>query len=768
LVANLWAKIQQVAFAVQYWLGSAIAALLAYSLVNWLSNRDIAVISEQSLFPGQLTAGGIIALALFYWFFFKRDNSGAVNWSRIANVETLFGFVPYLVWWLLLTWTVYSLAGEKMAWLSTHFIFPMVLLSGWYIDQKVNVAHLDEIVSRKFIVLLGITAVAFVAGALVIVPLFLGKISLVSQKAGDLTNLGRFLGTILLATLIIIYRRRLASAFSPQTRRAATVLALFGLLAFLTIRFAYMAAFPNADYVTEFLVYAHGAPATKSEVLPQLERISNRLYGDKSIDVAFDNDSSWPYTWYLRDYPNRTYFGANPNRNIKESPAIIVGSQNWGKVEPILGNDYQSNTYTFLWWPMEDYRKLATKVCAEDECDRRINWNAILGDPDVEPELRRGLGNPNVRQALWDIFFFRNYDKYGQVFGGEFSSGQWPLKHQLRLYLRKDVLANLWDHGIEAASIEPPVDPYAENSLELLPSQVFGSGGVEPGQLSQPRNMARGPDGLLYVADSGNHRVQVFDENGQYVRGWGNFGSQSGQFNEPWDLAVNESFVYVADTWNHRIQKFTLDGTFITEIGESGSPTGGQVAGGLFFGPRDIELLEDGSILVTDTGNHRLQLFGPNDNFIQAIGSQGNLLGQFFEPVGIGLANNGQIFIADTWNGRIQRLNQDLLPVSEFPVEAWFGESINNKPYLAVDSSSQVYVTDPEAYRVLIFDPIGNYLGRFGEFSTGIDGFGLPNGIYIDSDDNIYVADAGNNRILKFAPLNLTGIGDNLDGSGNE
>ena len=57
------------------------------------------------------------------------------------------------------------------------------------------------------------------------------------------------------------------------------------------------------------------------------------------------------------------------------------------------------------------------------------------------------------------------------------------------------------------------------------------------------------------------------------LHSWGGFGESPGLFNEPWGIAVDDSYVYVADTWNHRIQKFTLEGDFVDSFGLSGSPS---------------------------------------------------------------------------------------------------------------------------------------------------------------------------------------------------
>ncbi|MFN2189034.1 MAG: 6-bladed beta-propeller, partial [Candidatus Promineifilaceae bacterium] len=637
------------------------------------------------------------------------------------------------------TWLIYSLAGEKMAWLSTHFVFPMVLLAGWYMNDRLLSGDRREMLTRRFAGQVALITLLILAVAIALAPILLGLISIGNQEASNLRGLGRFLGNLLVVAILLYLVIRISRYFKLGTTKRAILIAVFILLSLGTIRTTFTAAFTNADYTNEFLVYAHGAPATKSEVLKQLEDLSMRLHGDKSISVAYDNDSSWPYTWYLREYPNRQYFGENPTRAITDSPVVISGSHNWNSVEPILGDDYDARTYTFLWWPMEEYRK--------------ISWDAIFGTQNGESDSHGGIADPQVRQAIWDIIAYRDYDKYAEVFGGDYSPGQWPLRHELRMYIRKDVLASIWDHGIDAVAAEPPFDPYAENEFQVSPIQVFGSQGSSPGQLESPRNAAIGPDGRLYVADSGNNRIEVFDGDGSYVTHFGVPGTEPGAFNEPWGIAVSDEYVYVADTWNHRLQIFDLDGNLIDTVGEYGRIGEGDSGGGKFFGPRQIVVMDDGNLLVTDTGNHRLQVLSPEGDFLQIIGGEGVQLGQFYEPVSIAQGPNGNVFVADTWNGRIQRLDSNLISVYEWPVDAWYGETINNKPYIATDPSGRVYVTDPEGQRIIIFDEFGQYLGRFGVFGQGAGSVGLPTGITIDQDGYIYVVDAFHHQVYKFAPI---------------
>ncbi len=365
-----------------------------------------------------------------------------------------------MIWWLLLTWVFYSYAGEKMPWLSIHFVIPMGMLVGYYFDEKLANFNVRDLFSTQCLAPLWVDPIADYR--LVISCLaqsYWDRFASAISRSAICNPSAVFLGLVLVAGLVTFFWQRFYRQTDKLVRNRVTILSFFILLSLLTIRFAYMASFPNADYTTEFMVYAHGAPATKNVVLDQVEELSMRLNGDKGIKVAFDSDVSWPLTWYLREYPNRVFFGDNPNQDLNQSPVIIVGARNWDTVEPYLGNNYESTEHTFLWWPMEEYRN--------------ISWNALLGDPNVPDEQRRGLGNPDVRQALWDIFFYRDYEKYGQVFGGTYTAGEWPLRHNLRLYIRKDTLPTLWDYGVGAVAAGGFADPYAEGELTTVTDHDF-------------------------------------------------------------------------------------------------------------------------------------------------------------------------------------------------------------------------------------------------------------------------------------------------------
>ena len=130
----------------------------------------------------------------------------------------------------------------------------------------------------------------------------------------------------------------------------------------------------------------------------------------------------------------------------------------------------------------------------------------------------------------------------------------------------------------------------------------WGSQGTEPGQFSRPRALALGPDGLLYVADACNHRIQVFDREGKLMRLWGTPGEAVGELMYPYDLAFDASgLLYIAEFGNHRVQKFTREGQ---TLGTWGGP--GREPGKLHC-PWGLAVDRFGRVHILDTENHRVQ-----------------------------------------------------------------------------------------------------------------------------------------------------------------
>ena len=298
-----------------------------------------------------------------------------------------------------------------------------------------------------------------------------------------------------------------------------------------------------------------------------------------------------------------------------------------------------------------------------------------------------------------------------------------------------------------------PTPEPARTSSAVFVSK-WGNEGTVNGQFKGPYGVAVASDGSVYVADTGNDRIQKFTSEGVFVSQWGTEGYGEGQFLNPYGVAVaSDGSVYVAS--DDHIQNFTSAGQFIGRWGASLSTQirtfGGVGADGQFSGPEGVAVASDGSVYVADRANHRIQKLTSEGVFIRKWGTEGAGNGQFQNPVSVAVASDGSVYVADASNNRIQKFTSAGVFVSKWGTEGTGDGQISLPFGVAVASDGSVYVSDAGNSRIQQFTPEGVFVSKWGTEGTGDGQFFVPIGVAVASDGSVYVVDYGNNRIQKFS-----------------
>ena len=230
------------------------------------------------------------------------------------------------------------------------------------------------------------------------------------------------------------------------------------------------------------------------------------------------------------------------------------------------------------------------------------------------------------------------------------------------------------------------------------PEKVWGERGITPGKLQKPRAIAIDEDDLLYLVDI-TARIQVFDTDGNFLRGWRTPKSKNGR---PTGLSIIDGRLYVADTHYYRILVYSLDGKLDQErsFGNEGDEPGD------FGWPTDIVQDLTGNMYVSEYGRHdRVQKFAPDGSFLLEWGTHGTEPGQFLRP-----------------------------------------------QCLWADDQSRIWVCDAGNHRLQVFDPEGTFLFAWGQEGIEPGQLSYPYSMWIDDQENVLICEYGNSRIQKLSP----------------
>jgi hypothetical protein len=274
----------------------------------------------------------------------------------------------------------------------------------------------------------------------------------------------------------------------------------------------------------------------------------------------------------------------------------------------------------------------------------------------------------------------------------------------------------------------------------------WGQEGTGPGDFKLPFNVAVDGLGRVYVAESDNARVQVFDPSGTLLRQIGSHGFVDSLLWQAAGVAIDDSgYVYVTDFNADKVKKYTSEGAFVLAWGGSGSGENQMDY------PRGITVDDSFYVYVAEQGNDRVHKFTSGGVSVKTWGGYGTADGQFRGCMSVAVSPSGDIYALDQNNHRIQQFTSDGVFVRKWGSYGSADGQFSSIDFIAVDASGHVYVTQQGDCRIQRFTPEGVFLNKWGGCGSG-DGQFLdePFGIAVGADGTVYVTDLSACRVVKF------------------
>ena len=317
----------------------------------------------------------------------------------------------------------------------------------------------------------------------------------------------------------------------------------------------------------------------------------------------------------------------------------------------------------------------------------------------------------------------------------------------------------------------------------LPPGSADGTGAAA--QFDSPQGAAVDASGNIYVADSVNDTIREITPAGvvsTLAGSPGRFGSADGtgsaaRFNNPTAVAVDSAGnVYVVDTNNCTIRKVTQAGVVTTLAGAAGpgqyGNSDGTGGGARFNNPRGIAVDSSGNLYVADTNNNAIRKITPagavttlagNPNQSGSTDGTGTAA-RFSNPFSLALDSSGNIYVADTNNETIRVVTPGGVVTTLAGAQGQRGNmdgagaaaQFNQPEGIAVDSADNVYVADTNSHTIreitggVVSTPLGgSYQFGSADGAGSVARFAYPQGVAVDAAGNVYVADTDNNTIRK-------------------
>ena len=292
---------------------------------------------------------------------------------------------------------------------------------------------------------------------------------------------------------------------------------------------------------------------------------------------------------------------------------------------------------------------------------------------------------------------------------------------------------------------------FPKSSFSQFMEIVFGSPEAQP--FEKPIDIKSNNKGLVFITDTIADGIFIYDLNNSRVTFWSKGTDlEKSMAITPYFLSIDASEnIYVVGLGSRYIYVLDQNGTVVKRISYDAkvkTPAG---------------ILVDsvsGRIYLVDTGDSKVAVFDLAGNFLFDFGKPGEKAGEFNRPSPICMNGKGEIIIGDTMNARVQIFDKNGKFLRKFGERGDGDANFQILKGVATDSDNNIYVTDGKANQIKIFNDQGQFLMRLGaaysvtsNLKEAPGGILLPQGIHIDSSDNIYVVDQANLRFQIFRYL---------------
>jgi predicted membrane-bound mannosyltransferase len=350
--------------------------------------------------------------SLGYWIVQQDVNRGSQPWYYYFVVTPIYELLPlifsivavvhyavrgnsftrFLAYWAVLTFILYSIAGEKMPWLLVNIVLPMIVLSGKLIGDILAAVPWHRVWRAGGLYLVPMTALLLY----LLVRLLLYRID-----RGNFMNFLEFWVLLAFALTVVglgihlILRSGIANGLRVVALSFALVLFVFA------VRAGWQASYNNGDVPVEMIVYAQDS-GDVPRIMDEIMAVAQETGLGEDLRLTVDKDIYWGLIWYIRDFKNVDYADLSNVTQAPEGSVLLISDSNKARLAPYVGKYADGQDFLYLWWPAEGY-----KQCRAIPVEPCLRLGDVFGNLFSRDKWREGLDYFIYRKTDIDFLFHR-------------------------------------------------------------------------------------------------------------------------------------------------------------------------------------------------------------------------------------------------------------------------------------------------------------------------------------------------------------------------